>query len=102
MHFKTESYPKDKNSGYSKRIGWTDNLYRVKKIDYYDRKGQLLKTIFFEDYKLYNEKIWNADTFKVVNHQNKNTTILKWTNRKLNVGLNEKDFEKSSLQKLSN
>lgn len=102
IHFKTESYPKDKNSGYSKRIGWTDNLYRVKKIDYYDRKGQLLKTIFFEDYKLYNEKIWNADTFKVVNHQNKNTTILKWTNRKLNVGLNEKDFEKSSLQKLSN
>ena len=52
--------------------------------------------------KLYNDKIWNADTFRVVNHQNKNTTILKWENRKLDVGLNKKDFEKSSLQKLSN
>ncbi len=102
LQSKIESYPKDKNSGYSKRVGLTDSLFRASKIDYYDRKGQLLKTIFFEDYKLYNNKIWNADTFRVVNHQNKNTTILKWKNRKLNVGLNKKDFEKSSLQKLSN
>ena len=102
LQSKIESYPKDKNSGYSKRVGLTDSLFRASKIDYYDRKGQLLKTIFFEDYKLYNDKIWNADTFRVVNHQNKNTTILKWKNRKLDVGLNKKDFEKSSLQKLSN
>ena len=99
--FKLESYPKYKNSGYTKRIGLTDNLFRARKIDYYDRKGELLKTIYFEDYKLYLDKIWNADTFKVVNHQNNNSTIYKWINRELNVGLNKKDFEKSSLLKLS-
>jgi len=61
----------------------------------------LLKTIYFEDYNLYLDKIWNADTFKVVNHQNNNSTIYKWINRELNVGLNKKDFEKSSLLKLA-
>tara|TARA_B100001029_G_scaffold174786_1_gene175317 strand:- start:119 stop:919 length:801 start_codon:yes stop_codon:yes gene_type:complete len=99
--FKLESYPKYKNSGYTKRIGLTDNLFRSRKIDYYDRKGELLKTIYFEDYNLYLDKIWNADTFKVVNHQNNNSTIYKWINRELNVGLNKKDFEKSSLLKLA-
>ena len=99
--FKLESYPKYKNSGYTKRIGLTDSLFRARKIDYYDRKGELLKTIYFEDYNLYLDKIWNADTFKVVNHQNKNSTIYKWINRELNVGLNKKDFEKSSLLKLA-
>ncbi len=99
--FKLESFPKYENSGYTKRIGLTDNLFRARKIDYYDRKGELLKTIYFEDYKLYLDKIWNADTFKVVNHQNNNSTIYKWINRELNVGLNKKDFEKSSLLKLA-
>ena len=99
--FKLESYPKYKNSGYTKRVGLTDSHFRARKIDYYDRKGELLKTIHFEDYHLYLDRIWNADTFKVVNHQNNNSTIYKWINRELNVGLNKKDFEKSSLLKLS-
>ena len=45
--FKLESFPKYENSGYTKRIGLTDNLFRARKIDYYDRKGELLKTIYF-------------------------------------------------------
>jgi len=101
MCYKLESYPKYKNSGYTKRIGLTDQLLRARKIEYYDRKGDLLKTIYFEDHKLYNESIWFADTFKVVNHQNDNITIYKWKNRLLNIGLNEKDFEKSSLNRLT-
>ena len=96
-----ESFPKYENSGYTKRIGLTDDQFRTRKIDFYDRKSELLKTIFFEDYNLYLDKIWFADTFRVVNHQNKNSTIFKWLNREFNIGLDERDFEKSSLLKLA-
>ena len=99
--YKLVSIPKYKNSGYTKRIGFTDKLLRPRMTEYFDRKGELLKTLYFEDYQLYNDKIWNADTFKVVNHQNKNKTIYKWINRELNVGINKKDFEKSSLLRLA-
>ena len=99
--FQIESYPKYKNSGYTKRVGLTDEKFRIRKIDYYDRKDELLKTIFFEDYKLYLDKIWFANTFRVVNHQNKNSTLFKWLNREFNVGLKKGDFEKSSLLKLA-
>ena len=101
MCYKLESYPKYENSGYTKRVGLTDELLRARKIEYYDRKGDLLKTIYFEDHKLYNDAIWFADTFHVVNHQNDNSTIYKWKNRQLNIGLNKKDFEKSSLMRLA-
>ena len=101
MCYKLESYPKYENSGYTKRIGLTDELLRAREIEYYDRKGDLLKTIYFEDHKLYNDTIWFADTFRVVNHQNDNSTIYKWKNRQLNIGLNKKDFEKSSLMRLA-
>ena len=99
--YKLVSIPKYKNSGYTKRIGFTDKLLRTRMIEYFDRKGELLKTLYFEDYQLYNDKIWNADTFRVVNHQNKNKTIYKWINRELNVGINKKDYEKSSLLRLA-
>ena len=99
--YKLVSIPKYKKSGYTKRIGFTDKLLRQRMIEYFDRKGELLKTLYFEDYQLYNDKIWNADTFRVVNHQNKNKTIYKWINRELNVGINKKDFEKSSLLRLA-
>ena len=98
--YKLESFPKYKNSGYTRRVGLIDENLRSRKIDFYDRKDQLLKTIYFEDYQLYNDKIWNADTFRVENHQTKNVTVYKWINRKLNVGINPKDFEKSNLLRL--
>ena len=96
-----ESHPIYENSGYTRRVGLTDELLRARKIDFYDRKGELLKTVFFEDYNLYGDKIWMADSMKVENHQNKNATIFQWQNRKLNVGLDKKDFEKSSLMRLA-
>ena len=38
---------------------------------------------------------------KVENNQNKNITIFKWLNRELDVGINKKDFEKSSILRLA-
>ena len=74
---------------------------RTYKVDFYDRKGELLKTLYLEDYVLYKDKIWMANTMKVENIQNKNITIFKWLNRELDVGINKKDFEKSSILRLA-
>ena len=99
--YKLESYPNYENSGYSKRISLIDNLNRTYKVDFYDRKGELLKTLYLEDYVLYKDKIWMANTMKMENIQNKNITIFKWLNRELDVGINKKDFEKSSILRLA-
>ena len=99
--FILESFPNYKNSGYSKRISLTDSLDRTRKVDFYDRKGELLKIIYLEDYELYKDKIWMANTMRVENVQNKNMTIFKWLNRELDTGIDKKDFEKSSLMRLA-
>ncbi len=99
--FILESFPNYKNSGYSKRISLTDSLDRTRKVDFYDRKGELLKILYLEDYELYKDKIWMANTMRVENVQNKNMTIFKWLNRKLDTGIDKKDFEKSSLMRLA-
>ena len=95
-----ESFPIYENSGYSKRISLTDSLNRTRQVDFFDRKGELLKTLYLEDYVLYKDEIWMANTMRVENVQNKNKTIFKWVNRELDIGINKKDFDKSSLMRL--
>ena len=44
--FLTEQYPVSKDSGYTKLQVWMDkDEYRMRQIDFYDRKGTLLKTL---------------------------------------------------------
>ena len=80
--FVVERYPLYENSGYSKQVIWWDSEeYRPQKIDFYDRKNSLLKTLTYLNYKKYLDKYWRADLFKMVNHQNgKSTDIIfeKW------------------------
>ena len=47
-----ERYPVDPKSGYTRQVLWIDQAeYRVWKIDFYDRKDELLKTLSFEGYR---------------------------------------------------
>ena len=56
-----ESTPKDEYSGYSKQISWVDTKeLRSQKIDFYDRKGDLLKTMEVQEYQLYADKFCAA------------------------------------------
>jgi len=99
--FKVEQYPKDENSGYSKRIVWVDKQeYRIVKVEFYDRKKSLLKTLSYNDFKLYFDKHWRADTSTMINHQNGKSTELKWNNYVFKTGLNDSDFSKNSLKRV--
>ncbi|QBG37644.1 outer membrane lipoprotein-sorting protein [Litorilituus sediminis] len=100
MSFKVEQYPVDENSGYTRRVVWIDQQeYRVQKIDFYDRKDTLLKTLTFSDYKQYLGKHWRADVQNMVNHQSGKSTELVWSNYQFKTGLKDSDFNKNSLKR---
>lgn len=98
--FKVEQYPVDKNSGYTRRVVWIDKAeYRIQKVDFYDRKNSLLKTLTFDGYKQYLDKFWRADKYDMVNHQTGKSTVLEWANYRFATGLSDRDFNKNSLKR---
>ena len=99
--FKVAQYPTDENSGYTKRIVWVDKQeYRIVKVAFYDRKKSLLKTLSYNDFKLYLDKYWRANTSTMVNHQNGKMTELTWNNYEFKTGLTDADFSRNSLKRV--
>lgn len=100
MCFKLERYPVEDNSGYTKHIAWLDKEeYRTRKVDFYDRKKTLLKTLVMEDYTLHKDKFWRPGRMFMQNHQTGKSTELLWSNYTFAVGLKEKDFTQNSLKR---
>ena len=79
--FVVESYPAYENSGYTRLISWIDQAeYYPLKVEYYDRKDSLLKTLTLSDYNQYLSKFWRAHQMDMENHQTgKSTTCLLYT-----------------------
>ncbi len=95
-----ERYPVDKYSGYTKQVVWMDKeFYRVHKVDYYDRKGELLKTLTFDDYHQYLDHYWRAARLNMVNHQTGKTTEIIAQNIEFRTGLDERDFDTAALKR---
>ncbi len=98
--FVVERFPRYENSGYTRMITWLDKkTYRPLKIDFYDRKNALLKTLTYHDYKQYKGKYWRADRMEMVNHITGKSTTLLWKNYKFGNGLGDRDFDRSSLKR---
>ncbi len=99
--FKVEQFPVDENSGYTRRIVWIDKSeYRTLKVQYYDRKNSLLKTLSNKNFKQYLNKFWRADSASMVNHQSGKSTDLKWDNYAFKTGLQDGDFNRNSLKRV--
>ncbi len=93
-------YPRYENSGYTKQVTWIDQQdFQVRKIDFYNRRDALLKTLTLEDYRNYNG-FWRAHTVRMVNHQTNKSTDLVYGEYKFNVGLTDSDFVKGRLSRL--
>ncbi|NNF66706.1 MAG: outer membrane lipoprotein-sorting protein, partial [Gammaproteobacteria bacterium] len=75
QHFVIERKPVDKKSGYTKQIVWIDqDEYRVWKVEYYDRKEALLKTLEFSGFERYVDQFWRASVLQMTNHQTGKST----------------------------
>ncbi len=99
-----EQDPVDPKSGYTRRLVTynKDKGYRIEKIEFYDRKNALLKTLTYSGYQLYKGKFWRADTFNMVNHQSNKETILEFSNYDFDVSLTEDDFSQVALKRAGN
>ncbi|WP_299312639.1 outer membrane lipoprotein-sorting protein [uncultured Aquimarina sp.] len=96
-----ERYPVDEKSGYSKHIAYynLDQSYRVEKVEYFDRKGALLKTMKHLDYKKFKGKYWRPGELYVVNHQSNKETRLVFSNFNFKTKITEEDFTQNSLKR---
>jgi len=98
--FVIERDPVDELSGYTRQVAWINKKeYRPEKIDFYDRKNTLLKTLTYRDYQQYRGQFWRANEMFMENHQTGKTTLLKWSNYKFGTGLSARDFNKNSLKR---
>ena len=98
--FVLERYPAYEHSGYTRQLAWVNkDRYVAEKIEFYDRKNDLLKTLISDGYKQYLEQYWRPDEMLMENHQTGKSTLLKWENYKFKNGLKDKDFSRNSLKR---
>ena len=96
-----EQDPVDPKSGYTRRVVTynKDKGYRIEKVEFYDRKNSLLKTLTYSDYNLYKNKFWRAGSFNMVNHQSNKETLLKFSEYNFDANLTDDDFTQTALQR---
>lgn len=98
--YKIEQIPTDKYSGYTRQVVWLDKAeFRAQKIDFYDRKKSLLKTLTFDQYQQYLDQYWRPMAMTMVNHQTRKSTDLKTLSLEFKTGLKDSDFNKATLKR---
>ena len=96
-----ERYPEYEYSGYTRQVGWIDKAeYRVVKIEFYDRKNSLLKTLTYSGYQEYIGHYWRPDEMFMQNHQTGKSTLLKWSDYKFKTEVADRDFNPNALPRL--
>lgn len=95
-----ERTPRYENSGYTRQVSWVDrDVYQVRKVEFYDRRGDLLKTLTLNDYRNY-DGVWRSQRMEMVNHQTGKSTDFIYGDYRFDVGLEEGDFVKGRLARL--
>jgi hypothetical protein len=98
--FVLERIPRYEHSGYTRQEAWLDKEhYRVLKVDYYDRKAALLKTLLATEFKRYLNQYWRAHRMDMENHLTGKSTTLVWSDFEFRNGFSERDFDRNSLKR---
>ncbi|MBL4829473.1 MAG: outer membrane lipoprotein-sorting protein [Aliivibrio sp.] len=93
-----ESIPYDTTgSAYQKRVTWVlEDIHLVHKIERYSKQGHLLKTTWYGGHKKIGD-YWMAQKMVTKSAINNSETLIQFKNIKVNVGLNDNDFDQSRL-----
>ncbi|MGI9270579.1 MAG: outer membrane lipoprotein-sorting protein [Woeseiaceae bacterium] len=95
-----ERTPRYENSGYTKQVSWVDQTdFQIRKVEFYDRRGDLLKVLELSDYRDY-EGVWRAHKLSMSNVQTNKQTDLLYSDYEFGTGLAENDFVKGRLSRL--
>jgi len=93
-----ERRPLYEKSGYTRLVTWYDkDEFRMQRVDYYDRKNSLLKTLTLSDYRQYLGKFWRPHVLEMVNHQTGKKTRIIYESYRFRTGLTDKDFNRTAL-----
>lgn len=96
-----ERIPKYEHSGYTQQIAWVDqNVYQIRQVEFYDRRGALLKTLKLTDYQKHQDQYWRAHKLSMVNHRTGKSTDLLYSNFVFGQGAKDGDFVKGVLERL--
>ncbi len=92
-------YPTDADSYYSKQEVIIDaNTFILYKIDFYDQKKELCKTLTLENYHQIGDLL-RFQKATMLNHLNKNRSVFYVTRDRINTGLSPDTFERVLLEK---
>jgi outer membrane lipoprotein-sorting protein len=95
-----ERTPRYENSGYTRQVSWVDQTdFQIRKVEFYDRRGDLLKVLELNDYRDYNG-FWRAHKLSMSNVQTNKQTDLIYGDYTFDTGLAENDFVKGRLSRL--
>lgn len=92
--------PKAADSGYSRLVGWVDKEdYRTYKVDYFDRRGALIKTMVSTDFRKYKDRYWRSHNMVMSNHQTGKSTVMEWAKYDFDLPVRAVELEPFSLGK---
>ena len=95
-----ERFPRYENSGYSRQVSYIDqDIYQIRRIEFFDRRGDLLKTLDLADYREYGDGIWRAHVLTMTNRQTGKSTELVYSDYEFGVGLSDNDFVRGVLER---
>lgn len=98
--FVVEQRPRYPHSGYTRRVVWLDTaMYQPLKVEFFDRKDALLKTLRVDDYAQYLERYWRPARMEMTNHQTGKSTTLHWQDYRFGAGLTPRDFDQNTLKR---
>ena len=88
-----ERFPLYEHSGSNRQIVWIDQpTAQFRKIDFYDRGDQHLKTLVLDQYQLFDGKYWRALRLRMENRLTNKSTVLTFADLRIGAGLTEADF----------
>lgn len=99
--YRVEMKPVYKDSGYTRLVTWLDKEHKQPlKVEFYDRKNTLLKTLSASDYRQYDNNAWRAHKLEMKNWQTKKSTELLFSDFNFGVSLGDADFNKNVLTRI--
>lgn len=97
--YKVESVPVTPENLYSKKIAWViPDKWVVAKVDYYDKKGTLLKTLTTTDVRNV-DGIWTPFHLEMNNFAENHKTILEIKELKYNASIDDNIFTTTNLER---
>jgi hypothetical protein len=99
--YEVEQIPVYEKSGYTKMVVWYDVAeYRRIRADFYDRKGERLKTLRWLDYRKYSDRYWRSHRMDMENHQTGKSTTLTFSEYSFSNGFSNRDFDQNGLKRV--